>query len=70
MINLLLLSIGEAYFVDFEYGGYAFRGFDIGNHFNEHCGLECDYSKYPTKDFQLEWIKWYLQAGGGKGVDE
>ncbi|ORZ18809.1 kinase-like domain-containing protein [Absidia repens] len=52
----------EAYFIDYEYGSYAFRGFDIGNHFNEHCGFECDYSKYPSKAFQLEWLEWYLQA--------
>ncbi|KAI8099047.1 kinase-like domain-containing protein [Halteromyces radiatus] len=52
----------EAYFIDYEYGCYAYRGFDIGNHFNEHCGFECDYSKYPSKNFQLEWLEWYLQA--------
>ncbi|KAI8329311.1 kinase-like domain-containing protein [Chlamydoabsidia padenii] len=52
----------EAYFIDYEYGCYAFRGFDIGNHFNEYCGFECDYSKYPNKEFQLDWLKWYLEA--------
>ncbi|CAO3600906.1 unnamed protein product [Absidia cylindrospora] len=61
----------EAYFIDYEYGCYAFRGFDIGNHFNEHCGFECDYSKYPSKSFQLEWLRWYLQAvGNGVPTEE
>ncbi|ORZ09005.1 kinase-like domain-containing protein [Absidia repens] len=57
----------EAYFIDYEYGCYAFRGFDIGNHFNEHCGFEFDYSKYPSKSFQFEWLRWYLQAGSNGG---
>jgi thiamine kinase-like enzyme len=67
----LCCNIEEAYFIDYEYGCYAFRGFDIGNHFNEHCGFECDYSKYPNKAFQLQWLEWYLQAAnddGGKTV--
>lgn len=25
-------------FIDFEYGSANYRGFDIGNHFNEMCG--------------------------------
>ncbi|KAI8380906.1 kinase-like domain-containing protein [Radiomyces spectabilis] len=51
---------GEASFIDYEYGCYASRGFDIGNHFNEFAGFECDYSRYPTKEFQLQWFEWYL----------
>ncbi|KAI7871207.1 kinase-like domain-containing protein [Spinellus fusiger] len=50
----------EASFIDYEYGCYAFRGFDIGNHFNEFAGFECDYSKYPDRAFQLQWFEWYL----------
>ncbi|CAO3607496.1 unnamed protein product [Cunninghamella blakesleeana] len=52
----------EAHFIDYEYGCYAFRGFDIGNHFNEHCGFECDYSKYPSKEFQYKWLEYYLTS--------
>lgn len=36
----------KLYFIDFEYGSYNYRGFDIGNHFNEYAGYECDYSLY------------------------
>ncbi|KAI9486588.1 MAG: kinase-like domain-containing protein [Benjaminiella poitrasii] len=50
----------EASFIDYEYGCYAFRGFDIGNHFNEFAGFECEYWRYPTKEFQLKWYEWYL----------
>ncbi|KAI9322602.1 kinase-like domain-containing protein [Dichotomocladium elegans] len=50
----------EASFIDYEYGCYAFRGFDIGNHFNEYAGFDCDYSKYPEKKYQMQWFEWYL----------
>lgn len=50
----------EAHFIDYEYGCYAFRGFDIGNHFNEFAGFECEYWRYPTKEFQFKWYHWYL----------
>lgn len=58
----------EANFIDYEYGCYAFRGFDIGNHFNEFAGFECDYDRYPTLDFQMDWFDRYLteNTGGNK----
>lgn len=37
---------GKLYFIDFEYGSYNYRGFDIGNHFNEYAGYDCDYNLY------------------------
>ncbi|ORX44022.1 choline/ethanolamine kinase [Hesseltinella vesiculosa] len=52
----------EAAFIDYEYGCYGFRGFDIGNHFNEYAGFECDYSQYPSPEFQREWLTGYLTA--------
>lgn len=65
-------AIEEAYFIDYEYGCYAFRGFDIGNHFNEFAGFECDYSRYPTKEFQFKWFDWYLTShnNGVKPTEE
>ncbi|GJU14345.1 probable ethanolamine kinase [Tanacetum coccineum] len=36
----------KVYFIDFEYGSYSYRGFDIGNHFNEYAGYDCDYKLY------------------------
>ena len=35
---------GRFYVIDFEYGAYGYRGYDLGNHFNEYAGFECDYS--------------------------
>lgn len=48
-------------FIDYEYGGYNYRGFDIGNHFNEFAGFECDYSKYPDCHQQSSWLRQYLK---------
>ncbi|KAA3476933.1 putative ethanolamine kinase [Gossypium australe] len=49
------------YFIDFEYGSYGYRGYDIGNHFNEYAGYECDYSLYPSKDEQYHFFRHYLK---------
>ncbi|KAJ9163121.1 hypothetical protein P3X46_022824 [Hevea brasiliensis] len=51
----------KLYFIDFEYGSYSYRGFDIGNHFNEYAGYDCDYSLYPSKDEQYHFFRHYLQ---------
>ncbi|XP_041004870.1 probable ethanolamine kinase [Juglans microcarpa x Juglans regia] len=51
----------KLYFIDFEYGSYNYRGFDIGNHFNEYAGYDCDYSTYPHKDEQYNFFRNYLQ---------
>lgn len=53
-------SGGSVSFIDYEYAMYNYRGFDIANHFNEYAGFECDYSRYPSKEFQVEWFKIYL----------
>ncbi|KAL2249483.1 UNVERIFIED_CONTAM: putative ethanolamine kinase [Sesamum indicum] len=51
----------KLYFIDFEYGSYNYRGFDIGNHFNEYAGYDCDYSLYPSKDEQYHFFRHYLR---------
>jgi ethanolamine kinase len=53
-------------FIDFEYSAVSYRGFDIANHFCEFGGFECDWSKYPSKQFQLDWLKVYLSVYDGK----
>ncbi|XP_037702144.1 choline/ethanolamine kinase isoform X2 [Choloepus didactylus] len=71
--NILLLSeAGSAdslMLVDFEYSGYNYRGFDIGNHF---CEWVYDYTHeewpfykaqpadYPSRGQQLHFIRHYL----------
>ncbi|KAK5577224.1 hypothetical protein RB653_002164 [Dictyostelium firmibasis] len=47
-------------FIDFEYSGYNFRGYDIGNFFCEFSGLDLDYTKYPSIEIQKRFIKNYL----------
>ncbi|NXP59223.1 EKI2 kinase, partial [Chloropsis cyanopogon] len=50
-------------FIDYEYTGYNYQAFDIGNHFNEFAGVkEVDYGLYPSKEMQLQWLHSYLQA--------
>ncbi|KAG8372737.1 hypothetical protein BUALT_Bualt12G0097900 [Buddleja alternifolia] len=61
VITLLLTSRYKLYFIDFEYGSYNYRGFDIGNHFNEYAGYDCDYSLYPSKDVQYHFFRHYLK---------
>ena len=55
-------SSTEMTFIDFEYSGWAPRGFDLGNHFCEYAGFECDYDKYPTTDVAHTFLKSYLEA--------
>ncbi|KAJ9455362.1 putative ethanolamine kinase [Diplonema papillatum] len=57
---------GELHFIDFEYGGYNYRGYDFGNHFCEYAGFECDYSRYPGKEQKKAFIKAYLRDGDRK----
>lgn len=47
-------------FVDYEYSGMNFRGFDIGNHFSEYAGLDLDWSRYPTEAQQFLFLRAYL----------
>jgi hypothetical protein len=44
----LCMHAGKIYIIDYEYGSYNYRGYDIANHFNEHAGFECDYSLYVS----------------------
>lgn len=49
-------------FIDYEYADYNYQAFDIGNHFAEFAGIDSvDYSRYPTKEYQLEWLNEYLK---------
>ncbi|KAK8523507.1 hypothetical protein V6N12_048027 [Hibiscus sabdariffa] len=69
--NLMLNDEQEKlYFIDFEYGSYNYRGFDIGNHFNEYAGYDCDYSLYPSKDEQYHFFRHYLQPKKPNEVSE
>ncbi|KAJ4953479.1 hypothetical protein NE237_030311 [Protea cynaroides] len=69
--NLMLNEDEEKlYFIDFEYGSYSYRGFDIGNHFSEYAGFDCDYSLYPDKDAQYHFFRHYLQPDKPQEVSD
>jgi ethanolamine kinase len=52
----------EIYFIDFEYSGYNYRCFDIGNHFCEYTGInDINPQKYPSVEAQRRFIRAYLQ---------
>lgn len=55
-------------FIDFEYGCHNYRGFDIGNHFCEWTGFDCDYRLFPGRNQQVVWLTNYSRAFNG-GVD-
>lgn len=52
-------------FIDFEYAQPNYQAFDIANHFAKIAGAAndggIDYGKYPSKDFQMRWLKNYLR---------
>eukprot|EP00164_Ancoracysta_twista_P009898 GFYU01014776.1.p1 GENE.GFYU01014776.1~~GFYU01014776.1.p1 ORF type:complete len:163 (+),score=46.74 GFYU01014776.1:49-489(+) len=55
-------SVPRVLFIDFEYGSYNPRGFDIGNHFNEWAGFDCDWAKNcPSEDQAKNFIRAYLK---------
>ncbi|ONM22147.1 putative ethanolamine kinase [Zea mays] len=68
--NLMLNDLeGKLYFIDFEYGSYSYRGYDIANHFNEYAGFDCDYNLYPDKDAQYHFFRNYLHTDRPSEVD-
>ncbi|EFA74777.1 ethanolamine kinase A [Heterostelium album PN500] len=58
--NIIVDGEEKASFIDFEYANYNFRGFELGNHFNEYAGFGPDYSLYPTEEQQNIFIQEYL----------
>ncbi|KAF7838689.1 putative ethanolamine kinase [Senna tora] len=44
ILSLIDKSPDKLYLIDYEYASYNYRGYDIGNHFAEYAGFECDYN--------------------------
>ncbi|XP_060579167.1 ethanolamine kinase 1-like [Ruditapes philippinarum] len=66
--DLLLKNIiyneekGCVYFIDHEYAMFNYEHFELGNHFCEYAGVDnLDFSRYPDKAYQIEWLRYYLQ---------
>ncbi|KAI5702522.1 hypothetical protein M8J75_001012 [Diaphorina citri] len=53
-------------FIDYEYAGVNYQAFDIANHFDEFAGVSpIDHSRYPGPEFQLNWLRTYLEEYTG-----
>lgn len=53
-------------FIDYEYGAQNYRGFDLGNHFCEYAGFECEFEEYyPNKEAQMRFLRAYLREING-----
>uniref|UniRef100_V5GUQ1 ethanolamine kinase n=1 Tax=Anoplophora glabripennis TaxID=217634 RepID=V5GUQ1_ANOGL len=59
-------------FIDFEYAAFSYQAYDIGNHFAEFVGIgaDLDYSLYPDKELQTDWIRTYLAEYHGREPKE
>jgi choline/ethanolamine kinase len=80
--NILLLNRTEKLvLIDYEYGSYNYRGYDIANFFNEatidytspeYPYYTLDQNKYPSHSDLMDFIKYYVffSKFEGKGVDE
>lgn len=53
--------------IDLEYGGFNYRGFDLGNHFCEFSGFDYNkiLEKYPNKAEQYAFFHAYLRHARG-----
>lgn len=38
-IFIFVSRVGDVQFIDYEYSGYNYLAYDIGNHFNEFAGM-------------------------------
>ena len=65
---------GGVKLIDFEYGSWNFRGFDLANHFCEFAGFDCDYFRgFPSREVQQEFVTAYVGSDGSEfysGDDE
>merc|ERR1719167_2027259 len=63
--NVIIQEKNVINFIDLEYGAANYAAFDIANHFCEFVGCDgvLDYATWlPKKDWQLQWLKKYLEV--------
>ena len=69
--NIMLEADTDAMtFIDFEYSSYGYQCFDIGNHWNECMGLECNMELYPSVEKRRLFVQEYLEAFNGASPSE
>jgi len=53
----------QIFFIDYEYSGWNYPAFDLGNHFCEYGGMgKMDFSKYPSEEHRREFLRRYLST--------
>lgn len=66
----------EMTIIDWEYGNYNYRGFDLGNHFCEWAigyfddSFVMEPQRYPSREQQYSFFRHYLKAWGQEVVTE
>jgi ethanolamine kinase len=72
LLSANIIDTGDdVMFIDYEYGAQNYRGFDIGSHFCEYAGFECEFDElYPKKEAQMIFLREYLQTLNGNPVSE
>jgi ethanolamine kinase len=58
--NIVERPSGKVAFIDFEYCCPNARGFDIGNHFAERCGMTCEYEAHFPRS--VDAMRGFLEA--------
>jgi len=53
-------------FIDYEYCGYNYCAYDIGNHMCEHVGFELKFELFPDQDQQKKFASAYLEQKNSK----
>lgn len=53
---------GAVHFIDFEYSGINFRGFDLANHLSEYMGVANDFARLPSPDERRAFLVEYRAA--------
>jgi len=69
--NIILNPKNQVKFIDMEYAGANYRGFDLANHFCEYSGLELDYQHFPNATIRKNFLTYYLKEYlGGEPKEE